>query len=41
MEWKKDTVDAFKAGKPDASVTGIAVTMVARWMFCNVRRQRD
>ena len=29
MEWKKDTVDTFKAGNPDTTVTGIAVTMMA------------
>ena len=29
VEWKKDTVDTFKAGNPDAAVTGIAVTMMA------------
>jgi putative NIF3 family GTP cyclohydrolase 1 type 2 len=29
VEWKKDTVDAFKAGNPDTSVTGVAVTMMA------------
>jgi putative NIF3 family GTP cyclohydrolase 1 type 2 len=29
VQWKKDTVDTFKAGNPDAAVTGIAVTMMA------------
>jgi putative NIF3 family GTP cyclohydrolase 1 type 2 len=29
VEWDKDTVDTFKAGSPDATVTGIAVTMMA------------
>ena len=29
VEWNKETVDTFKAGNPDASVTGIAVTMMA------------
>jgi len=29
VEWKKDTVDTFKAGNPDAPVTGVAVTMMA------------
>jgi putative NIF3 family GTP cyclohydrolase 1 type 2 len=29
VEWKKDTVDTFKAGNPDTTVTGIAVTMMA------------
>jgi putative NIF3 family GTP cyclohydrolase 1 type 2 len=29
VEWKKDTVDTFKAGNADAAVTGIAVTMMA------------
>lgn len=29
VEWKKDTVDTFKAGNPDATVKGIAVTMMA------------
>src|ERR1700757_5443433 len=29
VEWKKDTVDTFKAGSPDAPVTGVAVTMMA------------
>jgi putative NIF3 family GTP cyclohydrolase 1 type 2 len=29
VEWKKDTVDTFKAGNPDARVTGVAVTMMA------------
>jgi len=29
VEWKKDTVDTFKAGNPDAAVTGVAVTMMA------------
>ena len=29
VEWKKDTVDTFKAGNPDAPVTGMAVTMMA------------
>jgi putative NIF3 family GTP cyclohydrolase 1 type 2 len=29
VEWKKDTVDTFKAGSPDTPVTGIAVTMMA------------
>ena len=28
-EWKKDTVDTFKAGNPDTAVTGVAVTMMA------------
>jgi putative NIF3 family GTP cyclohydrolase 1 type 2 len=28
-EWKKDTVDTFKAGNPDTPVTGVAVTMMA------------
>jgi putative NIF3 family GTP cyclohydrolase 1 type 2 len=29
LEWKKDTVDTFKAGNPDTVVTGVAVTMMA------------
>jgi putative NIF3 family GTP cyclohydrolase 1 type 2 len=29
VEWKKETVDTFKAGNPDIPVTGIAVTMMA------------
>jgi putative NIF3 family GTP cyclohydrolase 1 type 2 len=29
VPWKSDTVDTFKAGNPDAPVTGIAVTMMA------------
>lgn len=29
VEWKTDTVDTFKAGNPDAPVTGVAVTMMA------------
>jgi putative NIF3 family GTP cyclohydrolase 1 type 2 len=29
VEWQKETVDTFKAGNPDAAVTGIAVTMMA------------
>jgi putative NIF3 family GTP cyclohydrolase 1 type 2 len=29
VEWKKDTVDTFKAGNPDTPVTGVAVTMMA------------
>ena len=29
VEWRKNTVDTFKAGNPDATVTGIAVTMMA------------
>lgn len=29
VEWKKETVDTFKAGDPDTPVTGIAVTMMA------------
>ncbi len=29
VEWKKQTVDTFKAGNPDTPVTGIAVTMMA------------
>lgn len=29
VEWKKDTVDTFKAGNPDTPVSGIAVTMMA------------
>lgn len=29
VPWKTDTVDTFKAGSPDAQVTGIAVTMMA------------
>jgi putative NIF3 family GTP cyclohydrolase 1 type 2 len=29
VEWKKETVDTFKAGNPDAVVTGVAVTMMA------------
>ena len=29
VDWKKDTVDTFKAGNPDATVKGIAVTMMA------------
>jgi hypothetical protein len=29
VEWKKETVDTFKAGYPDTPVTGIAVTMMA------------
>jgi len=41
VKWQKDTVDTFKAGNPDTPVTGIAVTRWRRWMFSNVRRQRD
>lgn len=29
VEWRKDTVDTFKAGNPDTVVTGVAVTMMA------------
>jgi putative NIF3 family GTP cyclohydrolase 1 type 2 len=29
VPWRSDTVDTFKAGDPDAPVTGIAVTMMA------------
>lgn len=29
VEWDKNTVDTFKAGNPNATVTGIAVTMMA------------
>jgi putative NIF3 family GTP cyclohydrolase 1 type 2 len=29
VEWKKHTVDTFKAGNPDTPVTGVAVTMMA------------
>jgi putative NIF3 family GTP cyclohydrolase 1 type 2 len=29
MPWRNETVDTFKAGNPDAPVTGIAVTMMA------------
>jgi putative NIF3 family GTP cyclohydrolase 1 type 2 len=29
VPWQKETVDTFKAGNPDARVTGIAVTMMA------------
>ncbi len=29
VPWRTDTVDTFKAGNPDAPVTGIAVTMMA------------
>ena len=29
VDWKKDTVDTFKAGDPDTPVTGVAVTMMA------------
>jgi putative NIF3 family GTP cyclohydrolase 1 type 2 len=29
IPWQKETVDTFKAGNPDAPVTGIAVTMMA------------
>ncbi|HEY4660861.1 MAG TPA: Nif3-like dinuclear metal center hexameric protein [Terriglobales bacterium] len=29
VPWSSDTVDTFKAGNPDAPVTGIAVTMMA------------
>jgi putative NIF3 family GTP cyclohydrolase 1 type 2 len=29
VPWQSDTVDTFKAGDPDAPVTGIAVTMMA------------
>jgi putative NIF3 family GTP cyclohydrolase 1 type 2 len=29
VEWRKDTVDTFKAGDPDTPVTGVAVTMMA------------
>jgi len=29
LEWKKGTVDTFKAGDPNTPVTGIAVTMMA------------
>jgi len=29
VEWRKDTVDTFKAGNPDVPVTGVAVTMMA------------
>jgi putative NIF3 family GTP cyclohydrolase 1 type 2 len=29
VEWKKQTVDTFKAGNPDSVVTGVAITMMA------------
>src|SRR5438034_9998109 len=29
VPWRSETVDTFKAGNPDAPVTGIAVTMMA------------
>ena len=29
VPWQSDTVDTFKAGNPDAPVSGIAVTMMA------------
>ena len=29
VDWKKDTVDTFKAGNPGTPVTGVAVTMMA------------
>jgi len=29
VDWKKETVDTFKAGNPDTPVTGVAVTMMA------------
>jgi len=29
VEWKKDTVDTFKAGNPDTPIAGVAVTMMA------------
>jgi putative NIF3 family GTP cyclohydrolase 1 type 2 len=29
VDWRKETVDTFKAGNPDTPVTGIAVTMMA------------
>src|SRR6476646_971130 len=29
VPWNSDTVDTFKAGSPDSTVTGIAVTMMA------------
>jgi putative NIF3 family GTP cyclohydrolase 1 type 2 len=29
IPWRSETVDTFKAGNPDATVTGIAVTMMA------------
>ncbi len=29
VPWSKETVDTFKAGNPDAAITGIAVTMMA------------
>lgn len=29
VDWKKETVDTFKAGNPDATVKGIAITMMA------------
>src|SRR5580765_6864719 len=29
IPWQAETVDTFKAGNPDAPVTGIAVTMMA------------
>lgn len=29
VQWNQDTVDTFKAGNPDAPVTGVAVTMMA------------
>lgn len=29
VEWRKETVDTFKAGDPETRVTGIAVTMMA------------
>ncbi|MGB7434521.1 MAG: Nif3-like dinuclear metal center hexameric protein [Candidatus Acidiferrum sp.] len=29
VPWKKETVDTFKAGNPDAPITGVAVTMMA------------
>jgi putative NIF3 family GTP cyclohydrolase 1 type 2 len=31
VPWQNDTVDTFKAGDPDARVTGIAVTMMATY----------
>ena len=29
VEWREKTVDTFKAGDPNAAVTGVAVTMMA------------
>ena len=41
IPWMEKTVDTFKAGDPQTRVTGIAVTMMARWMFCSVPRRMD